>query len=58
MKDSASLFWATGYVSFSTDSLIRHDVLVYILSQPIPLEVLYGVHQSRGEICVVPQDRV
>ena len=42
MRDYASLFWAMGYVEFSTDSLIRHDVLVYILGQRILLEVFYG----------------
>jgi len=39
-RDSAVLLWVRGYVSLSTDSLRRHDVLVYIPSQPIPLEVL------------------
>ena len=57
MKDSAAQLLARGYVCFLTDSLMRHDVLIYILSRPIPLEVLCGVHQSQGEICAVPEDK-
>ena len=29
MKDSAARLWIREYVWFSTDSLIRHDVLIY-----------------------------
>ena len=42
MRDSAARLWIREYVGVSTDSLIRHDILIYILNQRIPLEVLLG----------------
>ena len=40
MRNAAVLLRVRGYVSLSADSLRRHDVAVYILSEPILLEVL------------------